>query len=347
MNKTLVSLILTIISINFISCQDRKVEIIELSGEHVYVDSTYLGSPISLHNDILISKPLTTTRGYYISKIVDNSIFDTQSFLKHGNGHHEFRNVAVAKGLDESLLLLECNNILSLTKIANGKTIYGIKDMNNWTDLSLQNIPSSRFVSGSFVVVSDSTILMPGSTYEKIGHIISIINYKNNSVIPLRYWPNDGITCDSLAKHSVYTDNSKLFRNNKQRYLYKCGEERFAFIFNIVNNDINVIKELYSVFPDYKAIGDGNYNLNGRSGHGMDIEVTDNEIYVLLVKEELANNAIVRSGNTIEVFDWDGNLIKKIRLDRKGSRIKLSKEKLYLFSTNEESGEQEIWKYNL
>jgi len=49
------------------------------------------------------------------------------------------------------------------------------------------------------------------------------------------------------------------------------------------------------------------------------------------------------------VYDWDGNPIRRIALDKVGSSIKISADKknLYLFSENPKTKADEIWMYNL
>lgn len=54
-------------------------------------------------------------------------------------------------------------------------------------------------------------------------------------------------------------------------------------------------------------------------------------------------------GNEIQVYDWDGNPIRRIALNKVGSSIKISADKknLYLFSENPKTKADEIWMYNL
>ena len=168
------------------------------------------------------------------------------------------------------------------------------------------------------------------------------------SVLPLNYWPSDGIKCDSLAKHSIYTDNCRIYGNNDNLFLYVCGEERFAFIFSIEGNNIKVKKELYSTYPDYKGMN-GNYMINERSGKSLVTAANKKNIYAFLVEDKLIDKRVFRSGNVIEVYNWDGVLEKTIMLDKTGDFIKVSEnnDKLYLFSNNLKTGELELWMYDI
>lgn len=54
-------------------------------------------------------------------------------------------------------------------------------------------------------------------------------------------------------------------------------------------------------------------------------------------------------GNEVEVYDWDGKLLRHIMLDKVGYNIKVSDDNkcLYLFTMNTKSNAHEIWQYQL
>ena len=349
---TILLLIFTVCSCT--TSQNGNENEIELQGTRVKVDSAYYGSyPILICDSLLFSSSNSTTEKCVISSLTNGYLKGSQKVFRVGNGNDEFHNIAITKGENSSLYILDypmyCNQLLSITHITKTNSIDSIKDSKMWEKFSLIDLPSFRCVSQAFVSISDSTFLVPGAPYDAIGHIMSVVDFKNHTLTPLEYWPSDGVQGDSLAKHSIYTNNCRIFSNQKDRFLYRCGEERFAFIFTIEGKNIKILKELYSVLPDYKCKGDGNYKMNSRSGNGLAIDVTPNNIYVFLYKEKLENNAFHRSGNTIEVYDWNGTLEKTLILDKSGDFMKVSDDNntLYLFSNNQESGEEEIWMYNL
>lgn len=345
--------LLSIMAFSCTSNQKSINDVIELNGQRVKGDSAYYGSsPILLCDNYLISHSDDVAFNCIISLLEDSCLKSSQPILDVGNGNNEFHSIALAKGVGAELYVLDypnsCNQLLSLTKISNTKTISSIKNSKAWKYYSLAAIPSFRCVFDTFVLLSDSTILVPGSTYNEIGHLLSVIDYKNQTITPLNYWPADGIKCDSLAKHSIYTDNCRIYGNNDNLFLYVCGEERFAFIFAIEGNCIKVKKELYSTFPDYKGMN-GNYMINVRSGKSLVAAANNKNIYAFLVEDKLKDNCVFRSGNIIEVYDWDGVLEKTIKLDKFGDFIKVSENNdiLYLFSNNPKSGELELWMYDI
>lgn len=353
MNCNRVSITLSIMIVLLcIACQDKVNEVVELKGEPVLQDTAYTGLwPVMFHDDIMFSRTGSRDYGFVVNNLNNKQLGKPQELFRIGNGHNEFHKLAIAEGKNSSIELIDCagfgNKLLSLTLMENANNIESMKDSKTWRKYPLDNIPAYRCVFESFVPVSDSEVLIPGSTYEDLTHIMSIVDFKNQTVTPLDYWPDDGIKGDDLAKHSVYTDNCRISRNNENRYLYMCGEERFAFIFTIENKKMKKIKELYSVFPNYKC-EDGNYSLK-RSGKSMYVEANNENIYTLLLDNKVVGNALISGGHTVEMFDWDGNLVRTLNLDKKGIFVKVNKDnnKLYLFSINSETGEQNITLYNL
>lgn len=347
-------LLLSVIVFSCTPNQKKINDVTELNGKRVETDSAYYGtSPILMYDNLLMSQSNATTSRCVVSILEDGRLKNSQYIFDVGNGNNEFHDIAIAKGSSSNLYVLDYpdsgNKLLSITQISNINSIDAIKNQETWKKYSLTALPSIRCVFDTFISLSDSTILVPGSPYNEIGHLLSVINYKNQTVIPLNYWPVDGVKCDSLAKHSVYTDNCHIYKNNDNLFLYTCGEERFSFIFTIEGNNIKVKTKLYSTLPDYKCIGNGNYMINARSGKSLVTDANDKNIYAFLVEDKLENNYFSRIGNIIEVYDWNGVLKKILKLDKYGNFIKVSEDNntLYLFTNSTKSGELELWMYDI
>lgn len=344
-----------------VSCNNYAEEIkcdISLNGKIVKISpADSYKFPRILINDILISGK----DEHYCSSLTNKECSKAEFLFKFGNGHNEFQFISFGRGVDNSLLLLDHpmvgNKIKSLT-IVKTDSIESLKDTKNWEKYNLLGLPAFRFTTRWFASLSDSTILVTGAPYDAIGHLFSIIDFKNQKLQPLEYWPDDGVNCDSLPKHSVYADNSRLYGNGKGHFLYKCNNERFAFVFSIVGNKINVIKELYSVFPDYTSDKTKqNYIYKHLSPKTIECTASDSNIYVLLrdsdrkgnMLDELKNPYVY--GNIVQVFDWDGNIVKTILLDKYGQDVFVSEDNktLYLFTKDyfEEESKPEIWAYEL
>lgn len=319
--------------------------------------SNYNKYPIMFSQGYEISKGLR--RGYYASTLVNNELQKADTLFNIGLGHNEFQSISLGKGDDGSLLLLNypysADKLMHLTKISRADSISTIKNVNNWKKYDLTNLPAIRYTGEQFVEISDSTILIIGAPFDAIGHLFSFLDYRNSKITPLDYWPNDGIECDSFPKHGVYADYSMLFKNNNDSFLYVCGRERFAFIFTINSNKIKIIKELYTVYSDYKS---DKYKLNyvTKSRHAEELRCCTNSsyIYTLLVECDKEGNKLDKwtsqlYGNIVEVFDWNGQKQKVIHLDKYGQRIFVSDDnkKLYLLTDDYDEDEPKIWVYEI
>lgn len=254
----------------------------------------------------------------------------------------------VAKGVDKSLLILDAvdvrSRLQSLTVIKNANSVSDIKSASNWKQYDLSKITPVRFENWhNFVSLSDSTILLATTPWNDVHHLFSIIDYKNASIQPLDYLPEDGSKCNDTTRVSVYSMESGVYNNHHGRFLYRAGYARLAFIFTIEDNKIKVIKELYSDYPDYIDNKSNGCFLFRKTGRVFPLEsaVNDNRIYVLNKDFDKKGNRIsgvesVSYGNIIEEFDWDGNMIRRLRLDEFGQDIMLSEDgkTLYLFSSD-------------
>lgn len=353
--------VLTVAGVFFSSCSDVSKTMEELPLEPLE------GKLIMPDKDCLNSYPRFITKNFWLSKVYnknvncciciqkgDSLLKKCDAFFK-GRSRDEFDAVSVALTPNRDLGVLNCssngNQLLSFSIVA--KEDYLKWDFAKCNRFSLTKLPSLRYVSNSFQVLDDSDILIPGAPYAQIGHIFSVIDYKKNAIKVLDFWPKDNFIGDSLSKHSVYTDNSMIFES-KNKFLYLCGWERYAFIFSIDKNKVNVESELFSVLPKYKEAPYGNYELLENSGKRLGADANDDAICFLMVEKNLygkkpKNYMESQYGNEVQVYDWNGNPIRRLLLDKVGSSIKLSvdKKKLYLFTENPQTKNEEIWEYDL
>lgn len=84
------------------------------------------------------------------------------------------------------------------------------------------------------------------------------------------------------------------------------------------------------------------------------MDANQKAIYVFLIEknkegQEPKNYMESQFGNGVEVYDWDGKLLRHIILDKVGYNIKVSDDNkcLYLFTMNTKSNAHEIWQYQL
>ncbi len=232
-----------------------KVSEIAILGKPIKVTTSNKEmSPQIFIHDFLISS--NSDRCRYISKLKPSSWDKPELLLQNGGDCNEFDNVCVGKGIDNSLLVLENptmgNKFLSMTVIPDTKSIASIKDVTQWKKYSLTETVPISYGSRNFVTLSDSTILIIGTPYSDLNHLFSVLNFKKPSISPLTYFPQDGVKASKLSKFDVYALDSRIYGNNKGRYFYQCEYSKFAFIFTIENNEVKIIKKMYSEYPDYR-----------------------------------------------------------------------------------------------
>lgn len=326
--------------------QKAEVDIINLSAYSVKMDSAYMGQyPYFIHNNYLFSFPTAKDKGCCISRISKDSISNSDYFLNIGNGHDEFLHIFLGKGGNGSLLVLNSpqtlNKLLSLTSIPAGESVEQMKKVELWKKYSLSNIQSSFSCTTRNVVgITDSTLLIVGHPYEDPDHIFYVLDYKNQKLTKLDYFPSDGIKCNNFIKCGMYTNGSSIYSNGKDRFLYLCNEGYFAFIFTIEGNHVKVVKEIYSEYPKYKDFGDNmNYRMEKRLPKRLKCDVNNDNIYFLHVNKDKERNKSedyfsANFGDAVDVYNWDGIHEKTILLEEAGNIITVSEdnEQLYLFN---------------
>lgn len=340
--------------------QDEIVSEVSINGSLVKTDSINVDKmPLLLSGNLLVSLDYMRGKAYFGGMLSKNELTQSEILAEVGHGRNEFQQLAFAKGENNSLYLLNypftCNGLESITYVPKADSIRHVKDTSKWKRFSLRDLPAFFCFVESFVSLSDSTILVLGTPVNEVGHIFSIVDFKNKKISPLDYWPNDKVDCDSLPKHSIYTQYSKIYSNGEGKYVYQLGRDRFAFIFSIEGNHVNVIKTLHEVYPDYKEDRDKlNYVIKHYNPEGMDCVASSKNVYLLLTDSDKDGNKLKKMsdplyGNTVEVYDWDGNKQKIILLDKSGQRIMISDDNkvLYLFVRDYREDKYEIWSYDL
>ena len=341
------------------SCSLNEKSILEvenLQGCLISMDAQAEGTNLHIITDnIWFLNSFSNKYNYEVAKQVADSIQVIRHSFYRGAGHGEYDNAVLALSSDKSLYVLNCssngNKIYSLARIKSEKYTKGIYVPDDFYDLS--GLPALRYVVKNFVVQSDSSIIICGAPYKHIDHIFSVINFKKSTLRTLNYWPEDKHHGDNLAKHSVYADNSCLFHTGNS-YMYLCGWERFAFIFTIDKNNVEVEKELFNDKLDYKEIADGNYAPLKISKQMLKMSATSHRIYALMIEkningEEPKSYMDSQYGNEIQIYDWEGNLTRHIVLDKVGCNLKVTDDDkyLYLLSQDPKTRQNKIWKYTL
>ena len=353
--KTIITMMLALVTMA--GCVDKSSAEFEVSleGQLVKTDVNKGKWPKWMLGDDIYA--LGQDRSIYSGKLTRTEWQKAEKVLVHGHGQNEFGDMVLSQDDDGALYVLDhpfeddmaSFLLTSLTKIKQTDNSTAIKDPNNWERYDLSKMPF-LLCGDQFVILSDSTILTIGTPKDDIRHILSIVNFKNQTFTPLDYWPNDS-TPEVLddEKLMVYTHGSGIKGNGKDRFLYWDDSGKFAFIFTIDGTKMNILNHIYSdrlpiaKTPPLERI------------HCC----ADNDRIYLLYKHSTIKGEIMEKfdmkdpfpwGNTVEVYDWDGIKQRVIHLDRLGQEIMLSRDSktLYLYSGYPQDGSDPyIYSYDL
>lgn len=356
--KTLIAILISMAS--FFSCSDKSGAEFEVSleGQLVKTDVNKGKWPKWMFGDNIYA--IDHDRSIYSSKLTSTEWQKAEKVLVHGHGQNEFGDVVLSKDNVEALYVIDhpfegdmgSLAMTSLTIIKQTDNIAAIKDPSNWEKYDLSKMPF-WLCGDRFEVLSDSTILTVGTPQDDIHHIFSVINFKNQTVTPLDYWPNDS-TPEVLdhEKLMVYTHGSGIKGNGKDRFLYWDDSGKLAFIFTIDGTKTNILNSIYSAPLPIPGIA--------KTPSTERIHCcTDNDRIYLLYKHSNRKGEIMEEydmkepfpwGNTVEVYNWDGVKQHIIHLDKFGQEIMLSQDgkTLYLYSDFiDDETEPYIYSYDL
>ena len=340
--KNLITILIGMAS--FFSCSDKSGAEFEVSleGQLVKIDVNKGKWPKWMFGDNLYA--LDHDYSLWRGKLTKSEWQKTEKVFVHGHGQNEFGDMVLSQDDNGALYVLDhpfednmaSLSLTSLTIIKHTDNISSIKDPKNWEKYNLSKMPF--WLCGyEFEVLSDSTILTVGTPENDKHHIFSVLNFKNQTVTPLDYWPNDS-TPEVLdgEKLMVYTDGSGIKGNGKDRILYWDDSGKLAFIFTIDGTKTNILSHIYSDRLPIPGIA------KTPSLERIHCCADNNRIYLLYKNltskgekmEQYDRKDPFPMGNIVEVYDWDGVKQKIIHLDKYGDEIMLSKDgkTLYLYS---------------
>ena len=372
MKKNLISLfVCTLVSVSsWASADGKNVHAVKLTGQEIKIaKENRRKSMLFLLNDNIISKQSYGEQGVFVHKFSQTEWNKADAELAIGKNDGTLLPVYVC-GSDNSFLRLDTEfgtrHLQKLTVAPNTKSIEALNDSLSWREYDLSRFHELNYGSTNFVLTPDSMLLVGGYPKSDEKHILTIVDFKNNKLIPLDYWPDDGINdVPDIFKNDVYVDNSDIFGNGQGHYLYKGYDRRNAFIFTIDNDNVKIVKSLYANYPKYKVTPPPFLRVEGIESCKWGLECTVNNQHIaLLLTDSDINGTKYKEiytleegrdlspyiyGNVVELYDWDGNKQKVIYLDHYGSSIIVSDDgkKLLLFADDYIKNIHKIWSYDL
>lgn len=341
---------------SFVSCSDKNNTVHEVSlvGQLVKTDANEGKWPRGLFGGHIYSKDhdFNLWRG----KLTKTEWQKSDIVLLCGHGHNEFGQMTISQDNNGALYVLDHPidgaKPISLTKIQHSDNITTIKDPTKWEKYDLRQLPPFWQIGETFVVLSDSTILVTGTLANDLHHVLSVINFKNLTVTPLDYWPEDD-TLEKLTEQKFMAYSSGGVKSNGQdRLLYWANSGKLAFIFTIDGKKTDILSQIYSDRLPIQGID------KSPSIERVHCCANNEKIYLLYKNSNSKGEKIEKfdmkdpfpMGNTVEVYDWNGVKQQVLHLDKYGRIIMLSEDNKTLFLYSDEMNDGSdvyIYSYNL
>ena len=339
------------------SCSDKKIAVDEVSieGQMVNIEDNEGKDVVWLLKDKIYARDYKFN--IYSGELTKTQWKKSEMTFVSGHGHNEFGVLALSQGNDGILYVLDRpikgDKLLSLTKVPHTDSITAIKDWTKWEKYDLSRLPSFYFMGDNFEVLSDSTILVTGAPADDLKHVLSIVDFKNQTVTPLDYWPDDDTPDNSnFDKLNVYASGTGIKGNGKGKFLYWNNSGKLAFLFTVDGARMNILSYLYN---ERLPIPDVDKTPSTERICGC----SNNDRIYLLYKDSNSKGEKMEKfsmkdpypmGNTVEVYDWDGVKQQVIHLDKFGKSIMLSEDSKTLFLYSEwmaDGSEPYIYSYDL
>jgi hypothetical protein len=144
-----------------------------------------------------------------------------------------------------------------------------------------------------------------------------------------------------------------VLNQQKDKMMYTCSNGDIVHFYEIKENSIEIIKKIEDIYPEYipQTIGGGisaAMKKENKVGY-LSLYSTEMFVYALysgaLASEFLRNNKSF-SADMLYVYDWDGNIKRKIKLDMECRYICVSDDNKRLYAIAE-IPEPEILYYEL
>ena len=179
---------------------------------------------------------------------------------------------------------------------------------------------------------------------------------ENNSqtVTPVNLAFDDDYGQEDIIKKIVYTNNANIFLNEgKKRLAYTCGEGQLFDIYDYKSGNLSGRKRVLDILPRYEALehrGRKDLKLLDKLNRGIRPSFSEDFICITYNNSDEIETYKGFPGyyvDQIDVFDWDGRMLARLRMDKPFSTYQMSKDGrlIYTLSTDMGTGETEIRKY--
>lgn len=322
----------------------------EITGTRIEISPDYTGTYfISVYDNILLSSSYDPGYLCEAGEFVGDSLKPKGMLIKRGVGPDEATSIALCIPSRDSLLVIseggDSKFSFSTMKVDSARFVdrYPTQSKTNY-----------MWVFDTFVMENDTTLLGFITRADSADNIIGRYDYKNSRLSKVDYWPDGAKDAPSMPTFMMYASNSQLLSNGKGRYLYSVGLHPYAFIFSLDDEKLTDKVTLYEKEIKYGADADGlNFTMPELPKEMLKVTSDSSCIYILENRYNANGEApkaaeLGNYGNIVKVFDWDGNLLRTLKLDHLGGNILKDPKSdyFYLFTKDPDTGDPAIWRYD-
>lgn len=271
----------------------------------------------------------------------DDLIFDG-NFLNIGRGPNEMQNPKFQYDPQ--------NNRMYLYSGDNQEDKFfsvHLKDFNNvynpstWEKKKLPII----YTRGGLGILNDTLFLNKNDTKTSNMFSLSYASNKDNEFKSLDFpYPGEHPDLSSVGQCFLFTGSMRQ-RPGSSTFAYSCYFSQYLFVFDIIDEQIKNIRYISQVLPVYKTTNDlyNPFSIANEYKQGFDkYQVTKKYIYVgynNVTWGDIRNSVLYKGyPNTyfdrINIFDWDGNFIKRLVLDKPVHFFAVSQDDSYIYASS-------------
>lgn len=336
---------LLLISIIIMNCDQNNREVtsiikkIELNGKVIQLAES--GGELCLPADFVLSDNYIIIRNRskcnFIFTLVD---LKTQSIIKNfgkrGRGPEEFNNVKLMKSRNNGsfeffesnknkYFRVEIKNIIEMEKPV-FKLIAEFKKTGKWDDLDNFSNPSKAYC------INDSTFIT--RDYYKDGMFGLCNNYGELLGVYFEY-PDANNNVNPQLKKKVFQARFRA-HPDQDKFVSMFFFSDWIKIYEYENTQLIEIIDNYTRFPKYRNIGGSLINSTDEKLGNITLDVNSENIYVLYSdkyeRDAFNNGYLDQSTNKILVYDWDGKIVAKYKLNHNAFNVAVDTNNKYIYT---------------
>lgn len=354
----------------FISCSSNKKtglvssskdkDATEIKGQILSADSTILSSIVEqIYEDILIMRVRNYSPVYEVCMIKDDQVVKLASFMDEGNG--PFRAIYPKCFIDKAnqCLYLYGENFNPIYRIPFPLSENVLKT-ETWERVSMSKAKNAVWGQqyAAMKSIGSQNFLAIGGNMDG-NNMFSIISKDTTISVNGYSLPDDGFVGPHEVKRINYLSANLLKHPSDNRYVYVCMNGDYVDIFTLKGDAISDVIPIHSKYPLYSN-EDGLNPKYDRENTSLGYFGYATSQYIYLLSSPFSSiNEWLSTPNykgypsfvmdNVEVYDWDGNFIKKLKLNIPVFTFVVSDDDKYIYATslNLETDDEAIIRYTL